>query len=234
MEFLLFTVHAPMSAFGDVVMGRHRSSWDRPSKSGMLGLAAAALGIDRADNTGHRQLHEGLGFAVRSDALGESMTDFHTVQVGQGVNAKRALTRRDELAVAKIATLPTYREYRSDAVHTIALWRRAEVGWALQEIANALREPRWALYVGRRCCPLSLPLNPEILEAPDLMNALAMRPALPEPIADALGLELGESLIATEADTPGVKPTQITTRRDVYGRTENDLRWFHERSEWRI
>ena len=49
MRFLLFTLYAPMGSFGEIAVGERRMSWARPGRSAILGLVAAAQGVDRAD-----------------------------------------------------------------------------------------------------------------------------------------------------------------------------------------
>jgi CRISPR system Cascade subunit CasD len=58
-----------------------------------------------------------------------------------------------------------------------ALWQREGARWALNEIADAMRAPQWVPYLGRRACPLMLPLTPEIGSASDPVAALAARAA---------------------------------------------------------
>jgi CRISPR system Cascade subunit CasD len=184
----------------------------------MLGMVAAAVGIDRTDEKQHRTLSDGLGYAVRVDAVGRSLADYHTVQAGQGRAATRARTRRMELE-NPTATLLTKREYRTDALYTVVLWERSGSTWPLAVIEAALLQPIWTLYVGRKACPLGLPLDPRIIEADDLPGALAQRPALRPEIADLLPLRLdAKPALFCDADAPGVEARTITSRRDLYAR----------------
>lgn len=48
-----------------------------PTKSGVIGLLAAALGLRRDDAAGLARLN-GLHFAVRADREGSLLVDFHT------------------------------------------------------------------------------------------------------------------------------------------------------------
>ena len=67
------------------------------------------------------------------------------------------------------------REWRADACFTVVLWPRSESALDVEEIARALRNPSFVLYVGRKSAPLGLPLNPEIVEAPTFMQAFEIR-----------------------------------------------------------
>jgi CRISPR system Cascade subunit CasD len=144
MQFLLITLAAAIAANGETVAGTHRSSWSRPGRSAVLGLLAAALGLDRADE-GHAALAAGYGYAVRVDAAGRSLTDYHTAEVPTGRAARGQRTRAAELAYGDLKCIPTQREYRMDAHYTVALWSKGTVRWSLDELAGALRSPHYVL-----------------------------------------------------------------------------------------
>ena len=228
MHYLMMTIYAPLAAHGESGTGTVRSTWTRPGRSAALGLVASALGIDMADHEAHEALSAGLGFAVRTDATGSALSDYHTVTVGKGAAAKRAQTRRDELAGSTHPAVITHRHYRCDGLYTVALWARSGARWSLDEIASALKAPQWFLYAGRRSCPLALPLDPQIIESDDLMKAFAQRPAIHADLAEQLPIRLdAHREIACDADAAGLVPTQQTRRRDLYARP----RIFQERTE---
>lgn len=177
-EFLLFTIYAPLASWGEIAVGESRSSWDRPSRSGVLGLVAAALGIEREDQSLHNALDADYGIAVRLDASGTPMTDYHTAQTvaASVVKKKRPATRAALLASVAPGdqeTILSRRAYRQDALATIAIWTRTMAPqWSLHELADALRRPRFVLYAGRKANPLGLPLAPVLLESSTLGDAL--------------------------------------------------------------
>jgi CRISPR system Cascade subunit CasD len=141
----------------------------------VLGLIAACLGFDRVDEAAHRALEFGYGLALRVESMGPLLADYHTVQVPPGRRGQVFRTRREELAVADLGTILSRRDYHTDAVVIVALWPRARPRWPLEDIASAMRAPRWIPYLGRRACPLMLPLAPEIEDASDPAAALATR-----------------------------------------------------------
>ena len=57
-----------------------RSSWSRPSRSAVLGMVAAALGIRRDDEEAQNRLQAGYGFSVMVLQPGIMIQDFHTIQ----------------------------------------------------------------------------------------------------------------------------------------------------------
>ena len=174
-RFLLFTLYAPMCSLGEIAVGERRMGWARPGRSAVLGLLAGALGIERGDDEAHRSLEEGLHYAVRTDAPGRPFIDYHTAQTPSARRGRSFETRREELGAERINTVLSSREWRSDACFTVALWGRAGGGVKLDEAAAALRQPRFAPYLGRKSAPLGLPLDPELFEAADFMDALALR-----------------------------------------------------------
>ena len=176
-EFLLLTLYAPTASWGDIAVGELRGSWDRPSRSAVLGLVAAALGIDRADQQGHDALEAGYGLAVRLERSGVAMVDYHTAQTATQAVAKKVpgQPRAALLAAGEPETMLSWRTYRQDALATVALWARPGARWTLAQLGDALRHPGFVLYAGRKSNPLGLPLNPESVQADTLLGALLKR-----------------------------------------------------------
>jgi CRISPR system Cascade subunit CasD len=178
-EFLLFTLHAPLASWGEIAVGENRGSWDRPSRSAVLGLVAAALGLTREAQAEHDTLDAGYGVAVRLDAPGTPLVDYHTAQTMAASVARRqgVTTRARLLAVGNPQTILSRRAYCQDAVATVALWTREGEAWSLAELANALRRPAFILYAGRKANALGLPLAPEVIPAATLAEAFERRSA---------------------------------------------------------
>ena len=141
MRILLFTLYSPMASFGEVAVGERRMSWARPGRSAVFGLVAAALGIERADEAAHRKLEDALHYAVRTDAPGRPLIDYHTAQTPRARRGRTFATRREELRSENLHTVLSTREWRADACFTVALWPRP--GWAfdLDGLASALQQP---------------------------------------------------------------------------------------------
>jgi CRISPR system Cascade subunit CasD len=176
-EYLLFRLYGPMAAWGDIAVGEFRPSFAHPSKSAVLGLVAGALGIRREEDAAHRALASSLSFAVRVDALGIPMRDYHTAQVppsGSGRNKRTFTSRKDELSVPKetLGTILSTRDYRCDALYTVCFWSISESTYSLQQIAEALGKPTFVPYLGRKSCPPALPLNAQLVQAENLKSAL--------------------------------------------------------------
>lgn len=177
-DFLVFRLRGPLMAFGEITVGERRSLWDAPSKSAVLGLVAACLGLERDQHDALMALDDGLGFAVRIDHPGTPMRDYHTSQAAKEVERKRREkaglpmgTRRDDLECDDLSTMLSQRYYRVEAEVTVALWVRPAASIDLQDLATALKKPVFTPYLGRKSCPLSAPPRPLVVQAKTLSEA---------------------------------------------------------------
>ena len=219
MRFLLFTIYAPLGAFGEIAVGERRMSWVRPGRSAVLGLVAAAQGRERTDETAHRQLDDGLYYAVRTDAPGRPFIDYHTAQTPKARKGATFATRREELESGALNTVLSRREWRADACFTAALWPRPNAGIDLDTIAEALQRPCFVPYVGRKAAALGLPLAPAIIEADTFMAAFQARERNTEEstLLERIRVDDAEhGVIACDADAPGAPANvRIERRRDA-------------------
>lgn len=176
-EFLVFRLAAPYASFGAVAVGERRPTWDRPSKSQVLGLVAGALGIERGDEARQLELAKAYLFAVRVDDAGRVQSDYHTTQVPPQRRNRRFATRADELAVDKteLKTILSRRENRLGAFYTIALTPSGNGTGTptLAEIEAALKAPAFAPFAGRKANTLMLPMSPSIASSDDVEAAFA-------------------------------------------------------------
>ena len=134
MSTLLLRLAAPLQAWGTDSKFEVRRTNREPSKSGVIGLLAAALGLRRDADLSELSA---LRFGVRVDRNGEVIKDFH-------------------MAKAEKTSYLTYRYYLSDAIFLVGL--ESEDRSFLEQIERALRNPCFPLFLGRRSCPPTLPL----------------------------------------------------------------------------
>lgn len=246
-NFLCIRLHGPLASWGDVAVGDRRPSSPHLSRSAVLGLVAGALGLRRSDSAALQALDDSLGFAARTDAPGELLTDFHTAQgpaeallrsdaraaKREGRPWHRPATRRAELAWprADLQTVLSQRQYRVDALWTAALWLRGRAAqrWTLEDISAALSRPQFVPYLGRKSCPLDIPMQPQVVKAADPVAAMAKALFNTD---DILAAVLGRGRRATvhwEESWTGLVPDQSVRRRD---RVISRSRWqFTERTE---
>jgi len=186
MKYCLFQLYAPLVSWGEIAVGGERKSSLQPSKSSVIGIIAAALGIRRGDEEKQAQLANSLGFGVRLDNPGTLLNDFHTIQVPKAEKNVSYFTRKEELEASdeKIGTILSRREYRNDAFAVICVWQKTET-FALETIVNALKKPVYHLYCGRKSCPPALPLNPMVVKSNTLREAFqSFSVELPIPVSD--------------------------------------------------
>ena len=154
MNTLLLRLTAPLQAWGSDSRFETRRTGREPSKSGVIGLLAAALGRSRADSI--NDLCQ-LQFGVRVDQEGQLLRDFHTAHQGE-----------------KTAYV-TERYYLCDAVFLVGLASEDEE--LLQTLERALHTPVYPLFLGRRSCPPTLPISLGIREGA-LVDVLKKEPWL--------------------------------------------------------
>lgn len=177
MATLLLRLAAPLQSWGEGSKFETRKTNREPTKSGVIGLLAAALGLRRDDAAGLARLNS-LHFAVRTERDGSLLVDFHTAN-------------REEDRKKGKAPYVTYRHYLQDAVFLAGL--ESEDAVLLQELETALHHPVYPLYLGRRSCPPTLPLCLGIREGA-LLDVLKTEPSLvPHRKSD-------EMLIVADAD----------------------------------
>ncbi len=214
MSTVLIRLEGPMQSWGLTVRGpskAHRKTELRPTKSGVIGLVANALGRDY-----HDQIDDlaALRFAVRSDRPGNLEVDYHTTGSGEfhllpgDIYNNPGWSRKANkyqpgrpfdapyVAPADITcdpaggvsakpglTVITQDWYLADASFLAALSGDQDLTAA---IADALAAPARPLYLGRRAYPPAAPLLAGHTDSDDLAAVLAAaaRPdrCLPDPL----------------------------------------------------
>lgn len=133
---LLLRLSAPIQSWGSDSVYDNRETDDMPTKSGVIGMLAAALGRKRDSSLD--DLME-LGFGVRIDQQGIRLNDFQITHMGEKLNANLS-----------------NRIYLSDALFLAGL--SCENIDFLNDLEDALRHPKFAVFLGRRSCPPTQPL----------------------------------------------------------------------------
>ena len=170
MSTLLLRLAGPMQSWGTDSKFDVRRTQREPSKSGVIGLVAAALGISRQDRKTLATL-ACLRFGVRVDREGTLLRDYHAAHPEKG------------------SAYVTNRYYLADAVFVAGL--ESEDGALLERMGEALVSPAFPLYLGRRSCPptgrIFLGISPKPLEealrenAPDSASWLVLDAKAGEP-----------------------------------------------------
>ena len=231
-NYLLFRLYGSMCSWGDIAVGEMRPSFPHPTKSAVLGLVAAALGIKRDEDEKHATLVENYGFAVLVEDMGEPLSDYHTAQVPPGKESY--ITRRDELTrtpKSGLKTILSMRDYRTDAIYTVALWQRSAGKWSLEKLKEHLETPKFNLYVGRKSCPLALGLQPQIIPAAFLSEAFKKSRFVDIRALTSYEWPKGNKILYwDETNVSGIGHEKIFERRDV---PLSRVRWqFDVRKEY--
>jgi CRISPR system Cascade subunit CasD len=144
MSVLLLRLAAPMQSWG--VMSRFdiRDTGYEPSKSGVIGLLCAALGRGRSENV---EDLAALRMGVRVDEEGVLLVDYHTAG-GSGIGVINAKG-------TGFSTVESKRYYLADANFLVALEGDLKI---LRTLHEALRLPRWPLFLGRKSFVPGLPV----------------------------------------------------------------------------
>lgn len=140
MHTLIMPLVGPMQSWG------HRSRFDdrdtglEPTRSGIIGLVCAAMGIPR---NGDLSRFDDLRMGVRVDVPGRVMVDYQTA---------RDVAKADGSGVG---TVTSQRHYLSDARFLVGV-ESNDLG-LLEEMDWALRHPAWFLFLGRKSFVPSIP-----------------------------------------------------------------------------
>ncbi len=157
---LALLLDGPMQSWGHASRFERRTTALHPTRSGVLGLIAAAMGINKHAPDEADQLARFAVLRITTLKLDkwerrgrelpiQRLEDYHTV-----TGIRRASGKED-----KDATVQTYRHYLLDARFGVLLEGPVKL---LKEIADALQNPCWGVWLGRKCC---LPSSP-VLAAP--------------------------------------------------------------------
>ena len=166
MSTLLLRFAGPLQAWGADSRFDVRRTNREPTKSGVIGLIASALGLRR--DAPLDELSR-LRFGVRVDREGVLLRDLHTV-------------RKD-----KNTSYMTTRYYLSDAVFLVGLYSDDET--LMQRLEHAVRNPAHPLFLGRRSCPpegrvclglRQMPLEEALKSEPSLIPPKPSKPDEPQ------------------------------------------------------
>lgn len=169
---LFLRLEGPMQAWG-VQESKFvvRRTAEATTKSGIIGMLCAAMGISRYDVSEWLPKLTTLQIGVRIDRPGIRWWDYHTIGAGMQMRTAEGKT--------KPGAMLTRREYLCDASFLVAINGESDL---IRILDNAIRNPKWTLYLGRKCCPPSRPIsehaagNFENLET--AVRSIAWRPRL--------------------------------------------------------
>ncbi len=171
-DYLIIKLQGTMQSWGSHTYEDYRPSYIFPTRSAIVGLLGACIGIDREDIKKREALNNSLTtLTVRADprfpkdqaaALKmHKITDFHTVQNARKVDGA---FRKDAIV--------SRREYLCDAEFSLAMMFDKELGYSLEDIKQAIQKPFFTPFLGRKSCPLQRPLYEAVITANNAQEAL--------------------------------------------------------------
>ena len=151
---LVMQLAGPLQSWGASSRFARRGTEHAPTKSGVLGLLAAAQGRARTDALDDLGM---LRFGVRVDQPGSPLRDFHTAH---------RFTTGEALPVSE-------RIYLADAVFVAAVEGDADL---IDTLHQGGRQPVFMPYLGRRSCPPARPVELGVIHGQSLSVTLKDHP----------------------------------------------------------
>lgn len=178
-DYLLLRLDGPLQAWGGVALDTRRPTLPFPSRSGLAGLLASALGWRYRDGEKTTALQDAMRFAVRQDRAPMRLDDFQSVDLGRETRSwtRWGVERRGGAFATETHLLD--KEYLAGASFLVALTLRENAPVGLDEIEEALKLPARPLFLGRKGCPPALPILVGRIAAPSPFDALRY-PDLPD------------------------------------------------------
>ena len=167
----------PMQSWGTSSRFQLRRTDVYPSKSGVLGLLLCAWGVRREDSPRELESLVRLAMGVRMERAGTLDWDYHTAGARIGMRmAKGGIKRTGNTKDSPIETLLSRRQYLFDASFLVALHGPPET---IRRCADALDNPVWPVFLGRKCCVPGQPVLAGIGSFDTVSDALSSVPWWP-------------------------------------------------------
>lgn len=174
MKFLSLYLRAPMQSWGASSQFGDRGTLDAPTRSGLLGLLAAACGVDKNDEASERAWlarAAALSLSVFAFRRGDRMTDYHTVGARYDKEdpwQRRMIPLTAETGKPKNNATLTSRAYLADSVFGAILSGDDSL---VAEMAAALANPVWGVWLGRKSCVPTEPLLAGVFDSAEEAKA---------------------------------------------------------------
>lgn len=192
--------------------------------------------------------------SVRVDNFGNPIDDYHTIQTPseqaiKNDRKKNCWTRVDEISAInwrviqsksnkEAGAIQSRRTYYCDALYSVALCEDTEnlIDWKvfddktnkLNSLIGFMEQPQFLLYLGRKSCPLSLPLQAQVISG--LNSQQAINNAVFSYQEELSQLTEKQTSVTWYSEEPLPNSQMKMTRRD---QPVNKISWqFTEREEY--
>ncbi len=222
MPTLLLRLTGPMQSWGTTSRFDQRDTGKEPSKSGVIGLLAAALGIDREEWDDLEPLTH-LVMGVRHDRPGVPKRDYQTA----GCATTDTIIKADGKQ-AKDGGVVSDRFYLADASFLVGM--ECTDRPLLERLHAALRNPVWPLALGRKSYVPSEPvwITDGMQDAP-LLETLTAWPWIASP---RKGEKLPEKLLISLESKDGSGVLRMDHLLSSFAERRFGARYV--RSEWAV
>ncbi|MCL4298325.1 MAG: type I-E CRISPR-associated protein Cas5/CasD [Anaerolineae bacterium] len=210
---LFLRLEGPLQSWGERGRWSVRDTAPEPTKSGLVGLLACAVGLNADEEI--RGLSQHIEVGVRVDQPGIRLDDYHTV--GGGFSQPQLLTaegKPKKTPGGEPHTELTNRAYLCNASFLVAVQAEVEtINW----LARAIQNPHWAIFLGRKCCIPSRPLYEGVGDYPSLEQALAAWPWYAPEAKEPKTVQRRAILASTSAEGIRRRHEIISRSRRIYG-----------------
>ena len=192
--YLALYFDAPLQSWGYASKFDRRTTLAHPTRSGVLGLLCAALGVDRADTEGLRRL-DALSVKVYAFKMGSRLTDYHTV--GGGYDP-----RTESLKICRRAsggtgdTAQTWREYLESSRFGVVV---SGCTVLIAELAAAVQHPKWGVWLGRKACVPASRLYEGVFgnenDAQDALRRVSKAEGIVRTVSEAAAFDAGNDTV---------------------------------------
>ncbi|CCE25371.1 type I-E CRISPR-associated protein Cas5/CasD [Methylotuvimicrobium alcaliphilum] len=215
-DYLIIKLQGAMQAWGGHTYEDYRPSLIFPTRSAIVGLLGACLGIEREEIKSLKKLDKSFQLTVRvnkrkiaqrkgaEDKLVsmQKITDFHTVQHARKVDGKA----RPEAIVSR-------REYLCDAEFTVALAFSENTDYDLERIKQAIKKPVYTPFLGRRSCPIQSPLYETVVSAHNVQAALSLIEPYQGTLYSEIALDGGTPMMVRDQPLFATNVRQFNNRK---------------------
>ena len=172
---LFLRLAGPMQSWGTSSRFQLRRTDAYPSKSGVLGLLLCAMGVCRKDSTLQLEPLVSLLMGVRVDRRGRMDWDFQTAGAKIGIRTAEGKIKRTA-TTNEYETLLSRRQYLYDSSFLVALQGNPDT---ICQCVDALDNPVWPIYLGRKCCIPGEPVFAGVGSFNSLIESLSSVPWRP-------------------------------------------------------
>lgn len=216
-DYLIIKLQGAMQAWGGHTYEDYRPSLIFPTRSGIVGLLGACLGIERENISELKALDKSFQLTVRANKRKitqregseakppvsmQKITDFHTVQHARKVDGKP----RPEAIVSR-------REYLCDAEFTLALAFVKDTDYSLERVKQAIQKPVYTPFLGRRSCPIQSRLYEAVVNAENAQTALSQIEPYHGTLYSELELDGGTPMVVRDQPLFATAVRQFNNRK---------------------